>query len=61
MLCKDQVPESSIVIALVEVAGEQDRVADGLEEGDRLLKQRLGALRGPTGADFELLASVYRP
>ena len=61
MLCKEQVPESSIVIAGVEVAGEQDRIADGLAEGDRLGKQRFGVRRGPRAADFEQLASVYRP
>ncbi len=68
MICKGQVPESSIITAGVEIAGEQDparRIADGLEEGDRLLKQRFGALlctlRGPMGADAKLLASVFRP
>jgi hypothetical protein len=58
MLFNDQVPESWIGL---ELAGEQDRIADGLEEGDRLGKQRFGVLRGPNAADFEQLASVYRP
>jgi hypothetical protein len=61
MLFLEQFLERPILLALVELATERDRIAclGGLEEGDWLGKQRCGVLRVSMGADIELHASVY--